>query len=1124
MPRSVRTISVNLNAGTAKFMGDLDRASNRLKEFGQRGVASAQGTSEALRTLEQRMSDVHRAANALGAAIESGLRATGKIAGASLELVGVARVAQMVLRGQAAEVSLVQRSVEGLRNAIRATEVGFAGLRGGFGAALNIAAPIAAISILEKIVEDTYQRGKQLELQSVHAAKSGLPYESVAELGFAADRAGVAPDFFDSAAKAAGGVDQLALKFKELGEIKDPLRQAQEAFKLFGADAEKYLPFLNERLGENIQRVREWGIALEQIDRERITTFKRDIDSLKYSFVGLGDTIHAWSAGVGTDFSRAFASVYSTVREVPALVSTTMALVMGAIDRLNKAPQIAFTQQPFDAAAAAAKVREQMGIGAGVTGGAAMVDALKSLQPAASKIFLGNRGDQEEALKARVAELGKDLFVGDVTSPRFGQLQPAASFPGGYTGQALAMQEYISAQQRIDAIDKAKEKPEIEVSPFEDRVKRLNAEVAGLEVKLKAVGQTEGVQIFAKAFAEAQTTIEEVNKALEHHKAVKHEALTAEQQKEVAAGQVIGDTRAESAQRTARINLAEQTKASTEAEIAWQTKVAASTVQTEARIKSQEALTAAIGKGYEAVRKASVEGRLIQEEGPHIGDAKWMADATHAANIEALRAEYTREYDAQYLEQAARAVDQLRDQIELERELTRVQSEGVEAGREATLEVKLRQMAAAGATSEQLRAERALFEAQRANANAADVAKINERAEATRRLTAAILGGANAERQAALENRIAEIRRAGDIPVPGMAGMGQKEIAERGADQAAHQEQVTREALRTGLEYRNQLESINEQIALLERIKATQGDNLAIEISLRDLENQRLKVLVDQSLQLRTARDGIRAFFIEMQEQAESSARIIYDTLNSALDRVSSNLAKLFTGQKTDWAKSFQQLGEQMMQSSIKSLAQQGLGKLGKVFGIDLGGQKPDGTSANPIWVRLAGASGVPAIPGGGIPGVPGGRPGGGGVFGGGDQGGGVFSALGKMMGIGAPAWNPAAAGLDMDVATAGEADLSWLDMGSFGGFMADGGTVEPGKVYGIGEEGMEYFAPTTTGRIIPQGELGGGITIHNHVDARGAALGVENRIARGMEATHRASVSTAVRAMHERSIRTPGK
>ena len=157
-------------------------------------------------------------------------------------------------------------------------------------------------------------------------------------------------------------------------------------------------------------------------------------------------------------------------------------------------------------------------------------------------------------------------------------------------------------------------------------------------------------------------------------------------------------------------------------------------------------------------------------------------------------------------------------------------------------------------------------------------------------MTAAILGGAEAERQAANENKYAEIRRGSDIPVPGMPGLGQKELGERSADAAEHERQITAEAMKPGLEYQNRVETLDQEIAALEKIRETQGDTLALEISLRDLENQRLKAMVDQSLALRTARDGVRAFFLEMQEEAKSAAQIVYDALNSSLDRVSSNL------------------------------------------------------------------------------------------------------------------------------------------------------------------------------------------------------------------------------------------
>src|SRR5439155_9941621 len=65
----------------------------------------------------------------------------------------------------------------------------------------------------------------------------------------------------------------------------------------------------------------------------------------------------------------------------------------------------------------------------------------------------------------------------------------------------------------------------------------------------------------------------------------------------------------------------------------------------------------------------------------------------------------------------------------------------------------------------------------------------------------------------------------------------------------------------------------------------------------------------------------------------------------------------------------------------------------------------------------------------------------------------------------------------------------------SFGGGMAEGGPVDPGSAYMVGEAGPEIFVPSTQGRILPNYALagGGGITINYHIDAHGAELGAEN-------------------------------
>jgi hypothetical protein len=61
----------------------------------------------------------------------------------------------------------------------------------------------------------------------------------------------------------------------------------------------------------------------------------------------------------------------------------------------------------------------------------------------------------------------------------------------------------------------------------------------------------------------------------------------------------------------------------------------------------------------------------------------------------------------------------------------------------------------------------------------------------------------------------------------------------------------------------------------------------------------------------------------------------------------------------------------------------------------------------------------------------------------------------------------------------------------AFGGFRANGGSVEAGKSYVVGERGAEMFVPSSNGTIIPNGGVGGGtinITVNGAIDAEGTA------------------------------------
>ena len=74
-----------------------------------------------------------------------------------------------------------------------------------------------------------------------------------------------------------------------------------------------------------------------------------------------------------------------------------------------------------------------------------------------------------------------------------------------------------------------------------------------------------------------------------------------------------------------------------------------------------------------------------------------------------------------------------------------------------------------------------------------------------------------------------------------------------------------------------------------------------------------------------------------------------------------------------------------------------------------------------------------------------------------------------------------------------------------FGGLFAEGGRPPLGRVSIVGEEGPEWFVPDVAGTIVPMDAIGGGggPTIVNHIDARGAergtAIAIEQAVRRAV-------------------------
>ena len=97
---------------------------------------------------------------------------------------------------------------------------------------------------------------------------------------------------------------------------------------------------------------------------------------------------------------------------------------------------------------------------------------------------------------------------------------------------------------------------------------------------------------------------------------------------------------------------------------------------------------------------------------------------------------------------------------------------------------------------------------------------------------------------------------------------------------------------------------------------------------------------------------------------------------------------------------------------------------------------------------------------------------------------------------------------------------LSFL---GFGGSNARGGPVSPGSWYMVGERGPEAFVPSTPGTIVPNGGLGGGVTVNvgnlvGTIDSTDGP-GVRQALAEALP-----TISAAIQSQVEQSLSRPGQ
>jgi hypothetical protein len=374
---------------------------------------------------------VDRTGESLASMVKHAARATTGY----LEMATAVAIATKAVAAHATATSTMEAAL----NRARVARIGFATYAEGLGGGAAVATQIAGVLALEKIMEVTYSRGRELQRQAIEMQRTGLSYQDTVTVDFASKRQGVSPELLRSGAKAAGGIDEFASKLRELGEIKDPFEQAHQSMVAFGADFEKYLPLMNSRLSENIEQTKSWGLALSEVSRTNISQFTRDIDDLRGAFRGIGDDFHASMKNAGNYFSEAFGAAWAQGHAFADFMNKTF-----------PAPRPEGTLGPRELLQGHRDTVQSMALGP------ANYDP--NLPSEASKYFLkGDVGDREAALRSRLSSLRSQLFVTNLTDPNYGKVVSGASYPGGPAARAIAEQSYVSGNRELVGIEKQRD-------------------------------------------------------------------------------------------------------------------------------------------------------------------------------------------------------------------------------------------------------------------------------------------------------------------------------------------------------------------------------------------------------------------------------------------------------------------------------------------------------------------------------------------------------------------------------------------------------------------------------------------------------------------------------------------
>ena len=551
------------------------------------------------------------------------------------------------------------------------------------------------------------------------------------------------------------------------------------------------------------------------------------------------------------------------------------------------------------------------------------------------------------------------------------------------------------------------------------------------------------------------------------------------------------------------------------------------------------ALGAAISGGEEATRRATVDNAILGLTYNRTADQI----AAMRPELEKLRTLLQTKSDVEWLNEFRKALDEQDRSATLataqSRAMAAANLEGEEATRRAAVSNAILALTY-NKTADQLRVlapEIARLRAALTIKSDGDVVEsanreifaIRQEIASRRGLVPAILEGEDAYRRASLAVKLyaleQQIAAATDAEV--VKALQQKRQAIVDLTQAEWNETDARaaKALDSPLDrYQDETDALKRQIAVLtDNGKKMLSYGQSVMVAAKQIET--FNKLTDETvailLRSNKAKDGVAAFFLDMQKQAKTTASIMYEALHSAFNKLSDNLTELITGGKTSFAAMFQDIGKQILNSSIRQGLQKGLGALGAKLGIGLPKvQRLDGqTEAGALWVRLAaqvGATDPTKAAADAIPALktdPQSAP-----QGSSGIGGSIIGFLGSLLGSLVGLKSGGGSGSTESVTSSI----------SYGGARATGGPVTPDKAYLVNERGTEILMgasgtvlSNSQSRRMLEGMSGG-----NHyysIDARGTDPALtEQRTRAAIISAHNSAVGTSVAVTSENLKRSP--